>query len=161
MRKVSVLFVCMGNICRSPTAQGVFERLVQSYGLEEQFMIDSAGTHAYRVTEPPDLRAQEAARKRGMDLSRQRSRQIEVSELDCFDYVLVMDRTNWKDLQKIVRPEHRERIHLFMKFASRWHTDEVPDPYYGGTNSFERVLDMAEDAAAGLLAHIRRHQLAA
>ena len=159
MNKINVLFVCMGNICRSPTAQGVFEKLVQSYGLEAHFHIDSAGTHSYHINEPPDLRAQEAARKRGMDLSTQHSRQVVVDDLNHFDYVLVMDRTNWQDLQRIARPEHQERIHLFMKFATRWHTDEVPDPYYGGSNGFERVLDMTEDAAAGLLAHIRRHHL--
>lgn len=159
MSKINVLFVCMGNICRSPTAQGVFEKLVQSYGLDPHFHIDSAGTHSYHLNEPPDLRAQEAARKRGMDLSQQRSRQIVQADLDAFDYVLVMDRTNWKDLQRVALPKHQERIHLFMKFATRWHTDEVPDPYYGGSNSFERVLDMTEDAAAGLLAHIRRHHL--
>ena len=159
MSKVSVLFVCMGNICRSPTAQGVFENLVRSYGLEQDIYIDSAGTHAYHVTEPPDLRAQEAARRRGLDLSQQRSRQINVEDFDAFDYVLVMDRTNWKDLQAIAAPEQQQRIQLFMQFATRWHTDEVPDPYYGGTNGFERVLDMTEDAAAGLLTHIRRYHL--
>ena len=157
MKKVKVLFVCMGNICRSPTAQGVFERLVQSEGVEEHLVIDSAGTHAYHVGNPPDKRSQAAAKGRGLDLSGQRARQVTAADIEEFDYVLVMDHTNLYDLQDLVTESGCERVHLFMKFAERWDVDEVPDPYYGGNSGFERVLDMVEDAAAGLLMHIRRH----
>ena len=157
MKNVKVLFVCMGNICRSPTAQGVFERLVQSEGVAKHLVIDSAGTHAYHVGNPPDKRSQAAAKGRGLDLSGQRARQVTAADIEEFDYVLVMDHTNLYDLQDLVTESGRERVHLFMKFAERWDVDEVPDPYYGGNSGFERVLDMVEDAAAGLLMHIRRH----
>lgn len=159
MKKVSVLFVCMGNICRSPTAQGVFEQLVQSQGLAEHIAIDSAGTHAYHIGNPPDQRSQAAAQNRGLDLSGQRARRVESPDFERFDYILAMDRSNLEDLQHLARQEQLERIHLFMRFATRWHVDEVPDPYYGGGSGFERVLDMVEDAAAGLLEHIRRNHL--
>lgn len=159
MDQVRVLFVCMGNICRSPTAQGVFERLVQAEGLAERILIDSAGTHAYHVGETPDRRSQAAALDRGIDLSTQRARKVQSDDFGRFDYVLAMDRSNLSDLLRQSRPAERERVHLFMKFATRWDTDEVPDPYYGGSNGFNQVLDMVEDAAAGLLEHIRRNHL--
>lgn len=159
MEQVKVLFVCMGNICRSPTAQGVFERLVQSQGLAERILIDSAGTHAYHIGNPPDKRSQAAAKNRGLDLSGQRARKVTVADFEEFDYVLAMDRTNLEDLCDLVAASQRERVRLFMTFAERWNVDEVPDPYYGGDSGFERVLDMVEDAAAGLLDHIRRHHL--
>lgn len=157
MEQVKVLFVCMGNICRSPTAQGVFERLVQSQGLAERILIDSAGTHAYHIGNPPDKRSQAAAKNRGLDLSGQRARKVTVADIEEFDYVLVMDRTNLEDLHDLVAASQRERVRLFMTFAEHWNVDEVPDPYYGGDSGFERVLDMVEDAAVGLLDHIRRH----
>ncbi|WP_028487843.1 low molecular weight protein-tyrosine-phosphatase [Thiothrix lacustris] len=156
MEKVKVLFVCMGNICRSPTAQGVFEHLVHSQGLSDRILIDSAGTHAYHVGNPPDKRSQGAAKSRGLDLSGQRARKVTLADIEAFDYVLAMDRTNLDDLQDMVAASQRERVRLFMAFAERWNVDEVPDPYYGGESGFERVLDMVEDAAAGLLEHIRR-----
>lgn len=159
MEKVKVLFVCMGNICRSPTAQGVFEHLVQSQGLAGRILVDSAGTHAYHVGNPPDRRSQEAAKDRGLDLSGQRARKIDVLDFERFDYILAMDRSNLQDLQQLIESPQHERLHLFMQFATRWNTDEVPDPYYGGNSGFERVLDMVEDAAEGLLEHIRRHHL--
>ncbi len=159
MEQVKVLFVCMGNICRSPTAQGVFERLVQSQGLAERILIDSAGTHAYHIGNPPDKRSQAAAQNRGLDLSGQRARKVTVADFEEFDYVLAMDRTNLEDLHDLVAVSQRERVRLFMTFAEGWNVDEVPDPYYGGDSGFERVLDMVEDAAAGLLDHIRRHHL--
>ena len=159
MEKVKVLFVCMGNICRSPTAQGVFERLVHSQGLDDRILIDSAGTHAYHIGNSPDKRSQAAAKSRGLDLSGQRARKVTLADMQEFDYVLAMDRTNLDDLQDMVTAAQRERVQLFMAFAERWNVDEVPDPYYGGDSGFERVLDMVEDAAAGLLAHIRRHHL--
>ena len=156
MKKVSVLFVCMGNICRSPTAQGVFEKLIQRQQLTQRIQVDSAGTHAYHIGEPPDSRSQAAALARGIDLSVQRARRIEAMDFESFDYILAMDQANLRDLLRQAKPLAHERIHLFMRFASRWNTDEVPDPYYGGSHGFERVLDMAEDAAEGLLEHIRR-----
>lgn len=159
MEKISVLFVCMGNICRSPTAQGVFERLVQAEGLAERILVDSAGTHAYHIGNPPDRRSQTAALGRGIDLSPQRARQVQADDFGRFDYILAMDRSNLQDLLRLCRPANRERVHLFMQFASRWDTDEVPDPYYGGSSGFDQVLDMVEDAAAGLLEHIRRNHL--
>lgn len=159
MKKVSVLFVCMGNICRSPTAHGVFEDLVRSQGLAEHILIDSAGTHAYHIGNPPDQRSQAAARNRGLDLSGQRARKVETPDFDRFDYILAMDRANLDDLQRLAQQGQLGRIHLFMRFATRWSVDEVPDPYYGGNSGFERVLDMVEDAAEGLLEHIRRNHL--
>ena len=156
MKNVSVLFVCMGNICRSPTAQGVFEQLIQRQQLTQRIQVGSAGTHAYHIGEPPDSRSQAAALARGIDLSVQRARRIEAMDFESFDYILAMDQANLRDLLRQAKPPAHERIHLFMRFASRWNTDEVPDPYYGGSHGFERVLDMAEDAAEGLLEHIRR-----
>jgi protein-tyrosine phosphatase len=159
MKKVKVLFVCMGNICRSPTAHGVFAHLVHSQGLDDRILIDSAGTHAYHIGSSPDKRSQAAALRRGFDLSAQRARKVTVADIEDFDYVLAMDRANLDDLQDLVAAVQRERVRLFMTFAERWNVDEVPDPYYGGDSGFERVLDMVEDAAAGLLAHIRRNHL--
>lgn len=160
MSKVRVLFVCMGNICRSPTAQGVFRRLLEQEGLSDLVEVDSAGTHAYHVGEPPDPRAQEAAARRGIDLSGQRARQALAEDFERFDYLLVMDQDNYHALSALCPPGHEKKLGLFMDFAPDWRTREVPDPYYGGANGFERVLDMVEDAARGLLADIRnRHGL--
>jgi protein-tyrosine phosphatase len=154
---VRVLFVCMGNICRSPTAQGVFEHLVEHQGLTSLITIDSAGTHAYHVGEPPDGRATQAARKRGIDLGRQRARRVTEDDFQDFDYVLAMDRNNYDDLMLLCPPAHRPKLHLFLEFATGMTEDEVPDPYYGGITGFERVLDLIEQAAQGLLAEIRQH----
>ncbi len=154
MKKVSVLFVCMGNICRSPTAQGVFESLVRQQGLDEFIRVDSAGTHAYHLGEQPDRRSQATALDRGVDLSAQRARRVVPEDFERFDYILVMDRNNLQGLQGIGKAEPRGQVRLFMEFASRWSETEVPDPYYGGPNGFDRVLDMIEDASAGLLAHL-------
>lgn len=159
MKQVKVLFVCMGNICRSPTAQGVFEHLVKSAGLTDRILIDSAGTHAYHIGNPPDRRSQAAAKERGIDLSGLRARKVDVLDFEHFDYILAMDHSNLQDLQELIQQQEHERLHLFMRFATRWDVDEVPDPYYGGSSGFERVLDMVEDAAEGLLAHIRRNHL--
>ncbi len=157
---VRVLFVCMGNICRSPTAQGVFEHLVEGQGLTSLIQIDSAGTHAYHVGEPPDVRATQAARKRGIDLARQRARRVNEYDFLDFDYVLAMDRNNYDDLMSLCPPAHRSKLHLFLEFATGLVEDEVPDPYYGGITGFERVLDLIEQAAQSLLAEIRQqHRL--
>ena len=157
---VSVLFVCMGNICRSPTAQGVFERLVADHDLAELIQIDSAGTHAYHIGEGPDERASAAALKRGVDLSPQKARRVSPDDFHEFDYVIAMDSSNFGDLAANCPPEHEAKLRLFMEFAADLETSEVPDPYYGGTTGFERVLDLIEQASAGLLAEIRQqHRL--
>ena len=155
-RKISVLFVCMGNICRSPTAQGVFKFLVDDQGLTERIHIDSAGTHAYHIGEQPDARASQAAMRRGVDLSGQRARRVSESDFLEYDYVLAMDVSNYEDLAAMCPPEQSSKLKLFLDFASGLPEREVPDPYYGGTTGFERVLDLIEHAAAGLLADIRQ-----
>lgn len=159
---VKVLFVCMGNICRSPTAQGVFEALLSREGLLGHIQVDSAGTHAYHVGEPPDPRAQQAASRRGVDLSVQRARKVRPEDFLEFDYVLAMDRRNYEDLKEICHPDYEERLRLFLEFAPLVELPDVPDPYYGGVQGFERVLDLIEQAADGLLAELRsRHRLGA
>lgn len=152
---VKVLFVCLGNICRSPTAEGVFRDLVQREATDLTIHIDSAGTHAYHVGHPPDSRAVEAAARRGIDLTSLRGRTALASDIEEFDYVLAMDRDNFSHLVAIAAPEHREKVSLFMEFAADRPEQDVPDPYYGGDRGFDQVLDMIEEAAEGLLANIR------
>jgi protein-tyrosine phosphatase len=146
----------MGNICRSPTAHGVFRKRVEEAGLIEHIEIDSAGTHAYHVGEPPDRRAQETARRRGVDLGDLRARRASPGDLAAFDYVLAMDQENYIALMDICPSGLRDKVQLFMDYAPHMRTREVPDPYYGGPTGFERVFDMVEAAAAGLLDEIRR-----
>lgn len=153
---VKVLFVCMGNICRSPTAEGIFRHLVREAALEEQILIDSAGTHDYHIGKPPDRRAQAAAAQRGYDLSALRGRQVARSDFDEFDYILAMDAENLANLNRIKPPQYRAQVGLFLEHSRRFSEREVPDPYYGGAQGFEHVLDMVEDAAAGLLERILR-----
>lgn len=153
---VKVLFVCMGNICRSPTAEGVFHHIVGESDLHDHIHIDSAGTHAYHVGEPPDARAQQAAGKRNFDLSAQRARKVSSEDFHRFDYVLAMDRSNLAELEMICPPGHEHKLSLFLEFASAAQEREVPDPYYGGDQGFEHVLDLVEDAARGLLRSIRQ-----
>ena len=153
---VKVLFVCLGNICRSPTAEGVFRKILEKNVLAESIMIDSAGTHAYHIDQPPDHRAQQAAARRGIDMSALRGRQATAHDIEEFDYVLAMDRENYHNL--IAIKGERENIRLLLEYSENFTDDEVPDPYYGGPNGFEHVLDMIEDACRGLLADIRlRH----
>ncbi len=154
--KVAVLFVCMGNICRSPTAQGVFEHLVSQQGLREHILIDSAGTHAYHVGNPPDRRAQQAAAARGIDLSAQRARQVQRTDFERFDYILVMDRENESELRARCPDSWQDKIQLLLDYAPAFPETEVPDPYYGGQRGFEQVLDLIEAASEGLLEHLRR-----
>lgn len=151
----SVLFVCMGNICRSPTAEAVFRARVEAAGLARHIAIDSAGTHDYHIGEPPDARTRRAARQRGYDMSALRGRQVGREDFLRFDYVLAMDHANLSILRSL-RPERADNhLGLFLEFARSHAEREVPDPYYGGAEGFERVLDMVEDAAEGLLSHIR------
>jgi len=159
--KVRVLFVCMGNICRSPTAQGVFCKLVEEARLTDLVEVDSAGTHAYHVGEPPDRRAQQTALRRGIDLSQQQARRIGPEDLQYYDYILVMDQDNYHAVSAIC-PEGlglERRLTLLLDYAPHLRTREVPDPYYGGANGFESVFDMVEAAAAALLDEIRRKHL--
>lgn len=152
---VRVLFVCLGNICRSPTAEGMFRHVVTQAGLLEHVEIDSAGTHAYHVGEPPDRRAQAAARRRGIDLSALRGRQAQPVDIQRFDYVLAMDEENYQNLLAICPPGLEHKLRLFLEFAPGRPEREVPDPYFGGEAGFDRVLDMIEDASRGLLAELR------
>lgn len=157
--KVSILFVCMGNICRSPTAEAVFRHYVENAGLSEHIRIDSAGTHDYHIGEPPDARTQRAAEQRGYDMSGLRGRQVEAADFERFDYVLAMDRANLAILQHLAQKRGGDP-RLFLEYAKHHREREVPDPYFGGADGFERVLDMVEDAAEGLLQHIREKHLA-
>lgn len=148
---ISVLFVCMGNICRSPTAEGVFRRLVEEAGLAHKVFVDSAGTHDYHVGSPPDARAQAAARRRGYDLSNLRGRQFGFDDCLRFDYVIAMDRGNYNRILGLCKAGAGANVRMFMEFAKGRKEREVPDPYSGGDDGFEYVLDLIEDAAAGLL----------
>ncbi len=160
MNKIRVLFVCMGNICRSPMAHGYFEHLVRREGLEQHIEVDSAGTHSYHVGSPPDARAQATAKRRGVDLSGQRARRALREDFEQYDYVLAMDRDNYTILAGLCPAGEEGRLHLFLEYAPQLQEREVPDPYYGGPGGFEQVLDMVELAAAGLLDDIRRrHKL--
>jgi len=156
---VKVLFVCMGNICRSPTAHGVFRALVEREGLSDVIDIDSAGTHAYHVGNPPDRRAQATAQERGIDLSDLVARRVTSEDFHLFDYVVAMDQDNYMSLSEICPEQHIDKIQLFMDFASQMRTREVPDPYYGGPSGFERVFDLVEAASEGLLMEIRQRHL--
>ncbi len=146
-----ILFVCMGNICRSPTAEGVTRALAEKKGVAAFFEFDSAGTHGYHIGNPPDVRARQAAAKRGYDLAPLKARQVNAFDFDRFDRILAMDRDNLELLRQACPEEHHGKLGLFLEYASRSTNDEVPDPYYGGPEGFERVLDMIEDAADGLL----------
>jgi len=150
-----ILFICMGNICRSPTAEGVVKEKLKAVGLDAQVLTDSAGTHDYHVGNPPDRRAQEAAKKRGYDLSGLRARQVNVRDFSEFDYVLAMDRDNHDMLMALCPEPLKQRVRLFLSFSRRYPDQEVPDPYYGGSQGFDQVLNMVEDAADGLIAAIR------
>lgn len=159
LKKVRVLFCCMGNICRSPTAEAVFRRYVENAGLAGHILIDSAGTHDYHIGDAPDARTQRAARLRGYDMSKLRGRQVEAADFGRFDYVLAMDEANLSILQRLRPSNTSAQVGLLLEFAEHHTEREVPDPYYGGSDGFERVLDMVEDAANGLLQHIRQRHL--
>ncbi len=154
--KKSVLFVCMGNICRSPTAEGVFRHFAAEAGVAERIEVDSAGTHAYHVNEPPDRRAQAAAERRGIKMSDIRARRVQADDFERFDYIIAMDRDNLALLIDQADAQHHDKIRLFMEFSSGGRDDEVPDPYYGGAAGFERVLDLVEEASRGLLETLRK-----
>ena len=144
----------MGNICRSPTAEGVFKSIVSEQSLDEKIGVDSAGTYAYHAGDRPDSRARRAAEKRGYDLSAIRARKVSASDFENFDYVLAMDNENKLDLIELSEEEHQNKIKLFLEFSKNKKLKEVPDPYFGGLNGFEMVLDLVEEASKGLLEHI-------
>lgn len=146
-----ILFVCMGNICRSPTAEGVARSLIERAGLTDRVELDSAGTHGYHIGAPPDRRAQKAAAGRGYDLSLLRGRQVNDFDFVRFDQILAMDRDNLALLLQAAPAPYRHKIRLFLEYADNFPEYEVPDPYYGGADGFERVLDMVEDAVQGLI----------
>jgi protein-tyrosine phosphatase len=151
---VRILFVCMGNICRSPLAQGIFEDVLRREGLEDEVFVDSAGTGAWHVGSPPDERAQRSAGQRGLDLSSQRARRITPEDCKTFDYILTMDEDNYHAVASLCRGS--AVVRPFLDFAANSPETEVPDPYYGGPDGFEHVLDLVEDASEGLLEDIRK-----
>lgn len=153
---IKVLFVCMGNICRSPTAEGVFRHFLQERRLEDRVEVDSAGTHGYHAGEAPDQRTQRAAAARNYDLSNMRARKVAAQDLDYFDMILAMDHNNLDVLKRICPAEKRDRLGLLMSYSKNFDDDEVPDPYYGLGHGFDLVLDMIEDAASGLLESIEQ-----
>ena len=154
---VRVLMVCMGNICRSPTAHGVLTQRVADAGLGVRIVVDSAGTHDYHVGRPPDERAQQHAARRGYDLSAQRARQLKAQDFDDFDLVLVMDDANQHAARALCPPGQRHKLRRLTDFCTRHRASEVPDPYYGGAAGFEAVLDLVEDACDGVLAAMAPH----
>lgn len=158
MQKLRVLMVCMGNICRSPMAHGVLATRICDAGLEHVIQVDSAGTHGYHVGEPPDRRAQATARSRGYDLAGLRARRLDEEDFREFDYILVMDEDNLSHARKVQPSDGKARLHRFLEFAGSRREREVPDPYYGGAQGFEHVLDLVEDAADGFLAHLKEQQ---
>lgn len=151
-----ILFVCLGNICRSPTADGIFRRLVSGANLDQKIIVDSAGTENWHTGKTPDSRTVAAASKRGYDLSVLRARQVRPSDFDEFDYILAMDKSNLADLERIKPPHFIGHLGLFLEFGERGDYREVPDPYYGENDGFELVLDLVEGAAQGLLNHVRQ-----
>lgn len=153
---MKVLFVCLGNICRSPTAEGVFRRKVREAGLEGRIEIDSAGTGDWHVGKAPDARTRAAALRRGYDLSSLRARQVSVADFSRYDLILAMDHANLRDLKHLRGGSGKAELDLFLR-RYEGAVDEVPDPYYRGEDGFEQVLDLVEQACDGLLLEVKRH----
>ncbi|MDH5540747.1 MAG: low molecular weight phosphotyrosine protein phosphatase [Rhizobacter sp.] len=151
-----VVFVCMGNICRSPTAHGVLRQKLLEHGLAQQVHVDSAGTHDYHAGEPPDARSQRHARKRGYDLSDLRARHLSALDFERADLLLVMDEENLATAKRRCPPALRHKLRLLTEFCRAHRSDSVPDPYSGGAQGFEHVLDLVEDACDGLLDDVRK-----
>lgn len=159
-KPVRVLFVCLGNICRSPSAEGVFRKLARAANLASCFEIDSAGTASYHIGEPPDHRAETAAAARGVDISAHRARQAHRKDFDDYDWIIAMDKSNLENLHRMCPKEQQHKLKLMMSFASRYALEEVPDPYYGDEKDFEQMLDLLQDACKGLLDWlVRTHHL--
>ena len=153
--RVAVLFVCMGNICRSPTAHGVFQAMVDEQRLEDRIIVDSAGTHSYHIGSPADMRSQSIALSRGVDLTALRARQFESDDFVDFDFLLPMDHSNLSNMLSLRPDSARARLELMLDYSDKYKQKEVPDPYFG-SDGFELVFDMISDASAGLLKHIRQ-----
>jgi protein-tyrosine phosphatase len=154
--KTRVLFVCMGNICRSPTAEAVFRHQVRAAGLENEIHIDSAGTHDYHVGDPPDERAQKAAMRRGYETKGLRARRVHEKDFEVFHYILAMDKSNLAILEQECPPQYSHKLGLLMQYSKNFEgIKEVPDPYFGGHQGFEHVLNLVEEAGRGLLSRIR------
>jgi protein-tyrosine phosphatase len=158
-KKVSVLFVCLGNICRSPTAHGVFRKLVIEAGLENQIEIDSAGTAAFHIGKSPDGRSTDIALQRGIDMTDLRARKVDFGDFYVYDYILAMDDANYTNLMDMALPEHLDKVQMFLDYTQDFSETEVPDPYYGGGRGFEHVFDLVESASLGLLTHIKQRDL--
>lgn len=155
-KKIKVIFVCLGNICRSPTAEGVFRHLVQQEGHNNWISTESAGTHAYHIGEQPDRRAQQTALSRGVDLSDLRGRKAVANDFNEFDYILAMDDENYQNLKAISPAGLEDKLSLFLDFSKEYSETQVPDPYYGGDQGFEHVFDLVESASRGLLEDIKK-----
>src|SRR2546422_3004731 len=153
--RFGVLFVCTGNICRSPTAEAIFRELVAEAGLAQMILADSAGTHGYHIGEPPDPRAQDAAAKRGYDLGGLRARRVEQADFQRFELILAMDRDHHSILLGMAPPSAAHKLKLMMSYARRFKEEEVPDPYYGGPLGSAQVLDMRHGAAQGWVGALR------
>jgi protein-tyrosine phosphatase len=149
-----ILFVCLGNICRSPTAEGVFRHFLAHAGMEDKAFVDSAGTAAWHEGKAPDPRSIEFAKKRGYDLSSLRARQVTAKDFEKFDYILAMDKENLLNLQKLKPDNYTGELELFLNYAHEASETEVPDPYYGGDEGFGHVIDLIESASKGLLKEI-------
>ena len=160
MAKHRLLFVCLGNICRSPMAEGVFRRVAEEEGVLHLFDIDSAGLGDWHIGQAPDRRAQDAARNRGIDISGQSARQIRHDDYARYDLLLAMDGTNYQELVQLAPSDARHKIHRFLDFAPQVPTKDVPDPFYGGPEGFDHALDLIEQAARGLLAHLLEDEAA-
>ncbi len=156
--RTSILFVCIGNICRSPMAEGYFRKVVAEAGLTERFLIDSAATGSWHIGRPPDGRAQQALSSRGIDISTQRARQVTRDDFDRFDLLLAMDRSNYVRLRNLSPSTHEHKIELFLKFAPEMGVSEVPDPYFGGMEGFAYALQLIEVASRGLLTSLVKTQ---
>lgn len=154
-QKTSVLFICLGNICRSPTAEAVFKHKAANAGLD--LIIDSAGTHGYHIGKAPDKRSQAAGVERGYSFKGLKCRRVDESDFEKFDYILAMDESNLSNLHGMSPSQHHNKVHLFLAFAEN-EDKEVPDPYYGGKKGFDLVLDLIEEASDGLIAHIKQNQ---
>ena len=153
---VKVLFVCMGNICRSPMAEGVFQKYLELHGGNLSVVVDSAGTHSYHAGHSPDHRAQAAAARRGVDIADLKARPVEPADFERFNYILAMDQDNLEWLLEEASEEHHEKIRLYLDFSPQSQGADVPDPYYGSPMGFERVLDLVQEGAEGLLDELKK-----
>ena len=154
MTPIKVLFVCTGNICRSPTAEAVFRHLVEAQGFADRVLVDSCGVGGWHVGEPPDRRSQATARTRGIDMSGLTARQVRVEDFHEFDHILAMDRGHYDSLIRMAPANAKAQVHLFNDFTVGFRGQDVPDPYYGGVQGFEHVFDMITEGSEGLLAHV-------